>query len=197
MQSWAVFYSVSDLKQRDIFLFEYLELTGTYESSMFTNKHVILAMLIAPVLALISYFAVDSMVAEKPHAAKQGARYELVEKPNCRYSSGSCGLKNGEFELKLTAVWQDDVHLQLKLESKHPLDGVIAAHVVEQDTEVPPLNMKPEDETGLKWSLNLVNPNPAQDRLHIAASASRTLYFGDAALAFIDYGTAFKEDFRQ
>ena len=38
----------------------------------YKNKHVVVAMLVAPVLALIGYFSVDALVAEKPHAAQAG-----------------------------------------------------------------------------------------------------------------------------
>ncbi len=60
---------------------------------MFRNKHLILAFLIAPVLAIIAWFSVDYFVAEKPHSAKPGASYELIAKPNCRRFSRRCDLK--------------------------------------------------------------------------------------------------------
>ncbi len=85
----------------------------------------------------------------------------------------------------------------MKVESQFPLDGIIAAHVVDQNNEVPPVNMHPVDDKGLVWQLSLVNPNPNEDRIHVAASANRTLYYGDAALMFIEYGTSFNQDFRQ
>ena len=53
------------------------------------NKHLLTASLVAPILALMSYFAIDALVGETPHAAEEGQSYQLVEKQNCRYNSGS------------------------------------------------------------------------------------------------------------
>lgn len=164
---------------------------------MFTNKHVIMAMLVAPILALIAYFSVDALVSETPHAAQAGQQYKLIAKPNCRYSSGVCGLKNGDFELTITGKWQDKEHLNLTVTSKHPLEGVIAAHIHEGEENPAPVNLQSTDTSGLTWSLQLFNPNAQMDQLHLAASAKKTLYFGEAALAFIEYETAFQDDFRQ
>ena len=54
------------------------------------NKHVLIATLMAPVLALIAYFGVNALVGEKPHAAEAGQSYVLVEKPNCRPKKLRC-----------------------------------------------------------------------------------------------------------
>ena len=68
---------------------------------MFSNKHVLVAMLVAPVLAIMAWFAVDYFVAERPHAAEEGATYTLLAKSNCRYASGKCDLENADFELTI------------------------------------------------------------------------------------------------
>ena len=86
---------------------------------MWKNKHVIIALLVAPVLAIIAWFAVDRMVAEEPQAAQAGGAYELVAKPNCRYASGECELVNNEFRLELALA--DGV---MTLTASHALDGV-------------------------------------------------------------------------
>ncbi|MFT5593069.1 MAG: hypothetical protein ACI8SR_001437 [Oceanicoccus sp.] len=164
---------------------------------MFKNKHVVVSLIVAPILAIISYFAIDSIVSETPHAAKPGERVALIEKSNCRYPSGRCDLKNGEFEVHVEAKWTSDVQVSLTLESKYPLDGIIAAHVSDKAENMPPINMRQLDDTGMKWSLNLINPNLKIDRLQLATSANRTLYYGDASLAFINYETSYDEDFRK
>ena len=66
------------------------------------NKHVLVAALVAPLLALMAWFAIDLMTGEEPHAAIEGQSYALVELPNCRYDSGRCGLKNNEFRLDIS-----------------------------------------------------------------------------------------------
>lgn len=173
------------------------------------NKHVVVAMLVAPVLALVSYFAVDAIVSEKPHAAQPGDRYALVEKPNCRYSSGQCGLKNGEFELTLTTEWRDDERMLLMMKSAFPLDGAVVALVEPAERDATqgeienaandglPFEMLSEGDDGRRWSLELPKPDPESDRLRVVVSANNTLYYGDAAMKFTLYKTTFGEDFRQ
>jgi len=148
------------------------------------NKHMVTAAIVAPVLALIAYFGVDALVGESPHAAEEGQSYPLVEMPNCRYSSGRCGLKNGAFRLNFSTEWLADDRLLLLLESEFPLDGVKVALVDHEANEQQPVNMRALGEDGLGWSLEIARPDPERNRLHLVASANGSLYFGDAAMKF-------------
>jgi len=142
------------------------------------------AALVAPLLALMSYYAVDYFVGEKPFAAKAGDSYQLVEKPNCRYASGSCGLKNGEFELTLAPEWTSVSDLRMTLRSEFSLDGVVIAPVTGELDNLPPRDMASADEAGKVWTIELENPDPEKDRLHIVAASNQALWYGDVALKF-------------
>lgn len=148
------------------------------------NRHMMTAALVAPLLALMSYYAVDYFVGEKPFAAKAGQSYQLLEKPNCRYASGSCGLKNGEFELTLVPEWNDANRLRLTLHSEFPLDGVVIAAVVGGLNESSPKEMLSEGERGKTWTLELRDPDLEHDRLRIVAASNQSLWYGDVALKF-------------
>jgi len=152
--------------------------------SIFKNKHLLTASLITPVLALMGYFGINALVGEKPHAAEEGQSYQLVEMPNCRYDSGLCGLKNGDFELKISPEWLGDNQLLLTLDSEYPLDGIKLALVESEGVETPPLDMEPRTEDGLSWSLELVSNDPESNRLRLVALAGGSLYFGDVAMKF-------------
>ena len=152
--------------------------------SAWNNKHIIIATLMAPVLALIAYFGVNALVGEKPHVAEAGQSYVLVEKPNCRHSGGICGLKNGDFELTLSFEWLDNGRMLLELESVHALDGVLVALVESEASENPPVDMRPVGNDGLTWSLDIAHPDPDNHRLRLVASANNVLYFGDIAMKF-------------
>jgi hypothetical protein len=152
--------------------------------SIFKNKHLMTASLVTPVLALIGYFGINALVGEKPHTAKEGESYQLVEMPNCRYDSGYCGLKNGEFELKISPQWTGDNQLILALKSEFPLDGVKVAVTGNEDEEEQPVDMKADAGDGLSWSVELVSDDPANDRLRLVASSRQSLYYGDVALKF-------------
>ncbi len=138
----------------------------------------------APLLGLGTYFAVDLLISEKPKVAEPGQSYLLVEKPNCRRSTGRCGLKNAEFELELSFDRLSGNRLLLKLRSAHPLDGVLLGQMVNEDDETPPIPMRPASPDGLYWDIEFPNPDPANQRLRLVASANESLYMGDVALKF-------------
>lgn len=161
-----------------------------------TNKHVVVAMLIAPILALISYFAVDSVVSEKLHLAEDGRAYALVEKPNCRYSSGKCGLKNGNFEVEIMASRINTNQVILELTSTHTLNKVLlAVDQLGQNSEQPS-SMQANDPERRIWTIAL--PQLSQnDRLQLAIAAQDSFYYGDSSTEFIEYHTGFSKDFRE
>jgi len=132
----------------------------------------------------MGYFAVTVFMGESPHAAVEGQSYQLVEKPNCRYNSGNCGLKNGDFELKLGVDWLEDDRMVLMLNSVFPLNGVKVALVENEADDTLPVDMRPLGDDGLAWSLNMARPDPERDRLRLVASANSSLYFGDVAMKF-------------
>lgn len=148
------------------------------------NKHLVVATLMAPILALIGYFGINALLSEKPHEAEAGQSYKLLEKPNCRRSGGNCGLKNADFELNLSAEWPNDGHLLITLRSAHPLNGVLVELVENEAGQNQPVKMRPISADGLSWSLDMAGPDPESHRLHLVASSGESLYFGDIALKF-------------
>lgn len=148
------------------------------------NRHLLIATLVAPLLALMAYFSVDYLFGEKPLSAVSGQSYPLVEKPGCRYGSGHCGLKNGDFELELRVAPGYGTRATLMLRSVFPLEGVKVAVVDEGAPEPEPLAMQAQDSEGLLWSLPIRQPDPQRDRLRLVASSRQSLYFGDVSTAF-------------
>ena len=108
----------------------------------------------------------------------------MVEKSNCRYNSGLCGLKNVDFELTLSAEPLEAGRLLLKLHSENPLDGVKVALIENSTDETLPLDMQASGSDGLDWSMDIEIPDPERDRLRVVASSRQILYFGDVATKF-------------
>lgn len=152
--------------------------------SFWKNKHLLIATLAAPVLGLVSYYGVGAIFGEKPKPAEAGQSYQLIEKPNCRYSSGQCGLKNVDFELTLSYEESGGDRLLLKLVSENPLNGVKLALVQNGIDEDQPMDMRLVGNDGLNWSVDIPRPDPERDRLHLVALSGQTLYFGDVATSF-------------
>ena len=165
---------------------------------MFKNKHVIAALLIAPILSIISYFSVDYLVSEQPHKAKQGMAYELVPKPNCRYQSGVCEMKNGDFEIAITVNRLQNGDLEMSLTSEHSLKGVGISISDGQNPDAEATRMQPKNEHHQEWSAILPSPQQAQNngKLRVALSADESFYYAESGLAFVQYETTYAKDFR-
>ncbi|MCG8314805.1 MAG: hypothetical protein MI976_16470 [Pseudomonadales bacterium] len=166
---------------------------------MFKNRHIIAALIIAPILSIISYFSVDHFVSEKPHAAKEGSAYQLAAKPNCRYESGKCGLKNGDFEVTLTANRNASGGYTLQLESAFPLDAAGLAIVTPENPDEKPTTMKPVANNARQWQADfpsLPTNDQAPGQFRLALAADKTFYYAESSLAFVSYETSFGEDFR-
>jgi len=150
---------------------------------MFTNKHVIIAMIVAPILSILAWFAVGNLIGEKPQPAQSGNSYPLVEKSNCRYDSGVCDLENEDF--KLTLALQEGVSgQQLVLHASHPLEGVVMS-VAGPASEAQPDAMRAADGQGLEWRMALdARPDPKQ-RIRLVARAAGISYFGEASTLFL------------
>ena len=149
---------------------------------VFTNKHVVIAMIVAPLLAVMAWFGAGQFAGEKPEAAVPGQSYPLVEKSNCRYPSGACDMENEDFRLRLVAA--QDGSSALVLTSTHPLDGVVAGiGMPEQETQ--PTAMRALDGQGLTWRLELASTPAPEQRIRLVAMAGGSSYFADVSTAFL------------
>lgn len=147
----------------------------------FTNKHVVIALIVAPILSILAWFAVGEIAGEKAKPAQWGESYPLVEKSNCRYESGRCDLENEGFKLTLEVVSGTD----LLLESAHPLLQVMIS-VGNPTRELPPVAMAAVDGAGLKWRYPMTSMPGSIDRIRVVATTEHNAYFGDAATVFIE-----------
>jgi hypothetical protein len=153
---------------------------------MFTNKHVIIAMIVAPILAVLAWIAVGQLAGEKAAPARPGQSYPLVEKSNCRYPSGACDLENEDFKLRLT-VEEGPGGAHMVLSASHPLEGVVLS-VALPDSEQPPSGMRATDGQGIQWRIGLESMPAAEERIRLVAHAAGSSYFGEASTTFLQPG---------
>ena len=149
------------------------------------HRHTAIAALVAPLLAILAYYAVDSIVGEKPHAAREGENYPLVERPGCRYAGGECSLWNGDFELEVSMTPTGGDRMLLTVSSSFPLEGIRVAIASPDAMEAAPAAMQQAGADAMRWSLELDAPDAGSDRLRLVAAAQGTLYFGEAATTFL------------
>lgn len=152
--------------------------------SALSNKHMIVAVIVAPLLAVMSYYGIGYLFGEKPQVAREGQSYPLVEMPNCRWESGRCGLQNADFELELSVSARSAEGLEIRLESAYPLEGVMLALAPAGGDAPTPQPMRQADREGLAWTADIERPDPAQDRLQLVAAANHSYWFGDVATLF-------------
>lgn len=165
--------------------------------SFFTNKHVIVAMVVAPILAVVSYYAVDLVVKERPQAAEQGQSYRLVAKSNCRYTSGACNLVNSEFKSQLVVLKQDSGEV-LQLTASHALQGVkVGFSAADDEPPAEPLAMWSGDDAHKVWSIALPVVADQNNKLVIAMLSGGSHYYAETTLGFAEYKTTFNKDFTQ
>ncbi len=154
---------------------------------MFTNKHVVVAMLVAPVLAILAWFAVDYFLSERPHAAKPGASYTLIPRSNCRYASGQCDLENGDFELLLEANDPAATGITLNMRAKYPLQQATIGFI-NGGTESAPSSMASTGAGALYWSATLPLPAGDAPMLGLVVSADGVNYFAEVPTTFMRPG---------
>ncbi len=157
------------------------------------NKHLILAMFVAPTLAIIAYFSVDYMVSEKPQTAMQGATYKLAAKSNCRYQSGVCTLKNGDIEVQIRARRLDEKAVELSMHSELPIQKAVISYIAE-DTASDPVVMYAGSAEVSNWQVMLNLPDPQNTQLRLALNIADSMYYAETTAVFIDYETSFSRE---
>lgn len=152
---------------------------------MFKNRHVITAMLVAPVLAILAWFAVGSFVGEKPQPARSGEAYPLVEKSSCRYASGLCELENND--LRLTLRFDDSAGASMELTASHDLESVLLS-VASAQGDPGPQPMVAVGADGKRWRLALTAAPGPEEKLRLVLSRRGTAYYAQASTAFLQSG---------
>ena len=153
----------------------------------------ILAMFVAPVLAIMAYFSVDYIVSEKPQAALQGSSYKLAAKSNCRYQSGICTLKNGDIEVQLRARRVGDKKVELTMFSELPVQNVLISYVAENIMSTPEQMNSTTAEMD-EWQVTLYLEDPEKSTLRLALTISDSMYYAETTAVFIDYETSFSRE---
>ena len=144
------------------------------------NKHVIVALLVAPILAVLTWYAVGFFLGDKPEEAapaQVGSSYPLVERPGCRYAGGKCALVNEDFELALSL--EGDA---LVIESVVALDYLLVGLRSANDAE--PAAASAQLPERKRWRFAPSTAVEASDAVRIVAGVGGATWFGEASLTF-------------
>ena len=152
---------------------------------MWKNKHVVIAMLVAPILAVMAWYGVDSMVAEQAQVATPGESYPMVARSNCRYDNGACDLVNNDFKLTIRPVDLLPDQTKLTLESEFTL-GQATLSLVNGSDEVLG-SSAPGDPLGTGAQITVTFPafaDPAAT-LRVAVTVHQSIYFAEVPVVFM------------
>ena len=152
---------------------------------MWKNKHVVVAMLVAPILAIFAWFAVDHVVSEKPHAARPGADYPLAARSNCRYESGACDLVNGEFKLRISAPGGNVAQLTLDITAVFPLGAATIGIAPAAGAESVPVVFASAVDDRTRWSGQVSGPASPNSVLQLVVVAGESRYFAEVPTTFL------------
>ena len=151
---------------------------------MFKDKHVIVAMLVAPVLALIAWFGVDQIVAEKPQPAVAGGSYTLLAKSNCRYESGRCDLENADLEVSLVPATPSGSTVEMQLSASIALQGATLG-LVNEGIEATPSPMARISDDATRWTTMFPMPASNESLIRVAIVAGGATWFAEVPTIFL------------
>src|SRR5210317_1285945 len=154
---------------------------------MFKNWHVIIAMIVAPILAVLAWFAVDYFVAERPHVAKEGAAYLLIAKSNCRYDSGQCDLENSDFKLSIRPMSISSGSVQLEMTSAFPLQSATLG-LVNNGIPARPAEMQATTDESLHWTIRIDRPASETSTIRVAVTADGSTWYAEIPVTFLNLG---------
>lgn len=149
---------------------------------MWRNRHVVAALLIAPVLAVLGWLAVDALIGERPQAARAGMSYPLLPGPSCRRPGGVCVLENTDVRLTV-GVSRAGGALAVSVESALPLDGVRIGRATADASA--PTRLVAANAAGTRWRGTLPAERDGNPGLRLAAKAGESLYFAELPAVFI------------
>lgn len=138
---------------------------------MLANRHIVAALLIAPLLAVVAWFAVDLWVGEQAQPPRQGDAYPLIASSGCRYAGGRCVLKNGNLEIELRVTESTE----LEATSSHDLEQVLVAWASDSQSFSEPSMMRSVDGRR-RWRIS-VSDATSNIGLRLLATAQTATYY--------------------
>jgi hypothetical protein len=153
---------------------------------MWKNKHVVIAMLVAPILAVIAWYGVDSIVAERAQSAEPGSAYPLVARSNCRYESGQCDLVNHDFKLTVRVVDIQPGKTTLALESEFPLASATLSMVTSEYEVLAIVARGSSRQSHVQWIATIAADAVPGAILRVAVTVQQSVYFAEVPVIFIN-----------
>ncbi len=152
---------------------------------MWKNKHVIVALIVAPILAILAWFGVGQIVGEKAHVAKPGAVYPLVARSNCRWESGACELANNDVTMTILPLELGAQYTKLSLDSEFPLTQATLALLSGGNEVAASAEFDESPDAPAQMTVTIPAFADPEAMLRIAVTVEESLYFAEVPVVFM------------
>jgi hypothetical protein len=152
---------------------------------MWKNKHVVIALIVAPILAVLAWFAVGQIAGEKAKVAEPGAAYPLVARSNCRWASGQCELHNNDLEMTILPLELGAQYTKLSLDSEFPLTQATFALLLNGNEVVANAEHDASPDAPAQMTVTLPAFADPEAMLRVAVTVQESLYFAEVPVVFM------------
>ena len=152
---------------------------------MWKNKHVVIALIVAPILAVLAWFAVGQIAGEKAKVAEPGAAYPLVARSNCRWASGQCELHNNDLEMTILPLELGAQYTKLSLDSEFPLTQATFALLLNGNEVVANAEHDASPDAPAQITVTVPAFADPEAMLRVAVTVQESLYFAEVPVVFM------------
>ena len=152
---------------------------------MWKNKHVVIALIVAPILAVLAWFAVGQIAGEKAKVAEPGAAYPLVARSNCRWASGQCELHNNDLEMTILPLELGAQYTKLSLDSEFPLTQATFALLLDGNEVVANAEHDASPDAPAQMTVTVPAFADPEAMLRVAVTVQESLYFVEVPVVFM------------
>lgn len=152
---------------------------------MWKNKHVVIAMIVAPILAVLAWFAVGAMVGEQAQVAEPGAAYPLVARSNCRWESGECELTNNDLEMTILPLELGAQYTRLSLDSDLPLTQATFALLLGENEVTANAEHDASPDAPAQMTVTIPAFADPEAMLRVAVTVQESIYFAEVPVLFM------------
>jgi hypothetical protein len=153
--------------------------------TMWKNMHVAIALIVAPILAILAWFAVGQIAGEKALVAEPGSAYPLVARSNCRWESGECELHNNDLEMTIVPLELGSQHTKLSLDSEFPLERATLALLVNGNEVVASAEHDASPDAAAQMTVTIPAFADPEAMLRVAVTVQDSLYFAEVPVVFM------------
>ena len=152
---------------------------------MWKNKHVIIALLVAPILAILAWIAIGQIAGEKAQVAEPGGAYPLVARSNCRWESGECELVNNDLKMTILPLELGAQYTRLALDSEFPLAQATFALLSNGNEVAANAEHDASPDAAARMTVTIPAFADPEAMLRVAVMVHESLYFAEVPVVFM------------